>query len=255
MSYNSDPVQDDEPSQEEPMESPDMRPVIVQSANEDPLGENARQPIELSDQPLSAESLEQLFSQPRKRRFKLNEEKAPAGDSGEDVTASDEFLALEAQAAAAQEEFATREAALLAEVENQKDKHLRAVADLHNVRRRAEEELKRVRANAAERLIKEILPLVDDFELAIDAASRTESYDQLISGVTAIYRKFVDVLAKEGVQAIPAVGEPFDSSVHEAVMVEEGSDAPDETVTAQLRAGYTLHGRLIRPALVKVAKS
>jgi molecular chaperone GrpE len=69
-----------------------------------------------------------------------------------------------------------------------------------------------------------------------------------------VQRQFQDTLGKQGVAPIPAVGEPFNAEVHEAVMLDEDSEEPDETVTAELRKGYTLHSRVIRPSLVKVAK-
>lgn len=134
------------------------------------------------------------------------------------------------------------------------DNYLRAMADLQNFRRRGEEERLRIIRDANERLIKELLPVLDDFDLALDAARKTESYEQLIGGVSAVQRKFVDTLAKQGVQSIPAAGEPFNAEVHEAVMLDEDSEEPDETVTGELRKGYTLHDRVIRPSLVKVAK-
>ena len=134
------------------------------------------------------------------------------------------------------------------------DNYLRAMADLQNFRRRGEEERIRIIRDANERLIKEMLPVLDDFDLALDAARKTESYEQLIGGVSAILRKFADTLGKQGVQPIPAVGEAFNAEVHEAVMLDEESEEPDETVTGELRKGYTLHDRVIRPALVKVAK-
>ena len=134
------------------------------------------------------------------------------------------------------------------------DESLRARADLQNFRRRGEEERIRIIRDANERLIKELLPVLDDFDLALDAARKTESYEQLIGGVGAVQRKFTETLSKQGVQTIPAVGEPFDAEVHEAVMLDEESEEPDETVTGELRKGYTLHERVIRPSLVKVAK-
>jgi molecular chaperone GrpE len=136
-----------------------------------------------------------------------------------------------------------------------KDNYLRTLAEFQNYKRRGDAQKQLLRQEANERLIKELLPILDDFDLALDAASKSESYEQLIGGVSAILRKFQDTLAKEGVNAIPAVGEPFNTEVHEAVMLDEESDLPDETVSAELRKGYTLHDRVIRPSLVKVAKS
>lgn len=143
---------------------------------------------------------------------------------------------------------------LRAQVAAANDSALRAQAELQNYRRRNDENVKRQIRDANERLIKELLPVLDDFDLALDAARKTESYEQLVGGVSAVARKFLDTLGKQGVASIPAVGEPFSAEVHEAVMLDEDSDAPDETVTAELRKGYTLHDRVIRPSLVKVAK-
>lgn len=143
---------------------------------------------------------------------------------------------------------------LRGEAKQANDNYLRALADLQNFRRRGEEERDRLKLYANEKLIKEILPVLDDLDLAVNAAKQSESYEQLIGGVDAILRKFRETLAKQGVEPIDAVGQKFDPDVHEAVMVDEGSDEPDETVTAELRKGYTLHKRVIRPAMVKVAK-
>lgn len=143
---------------------------------------------------------------------------------------------------------------LKAQVTSANDNALRAQAELQNYRRRNDENVKRQIRDANERLIKELLPVLDDFDLALDAARKTESYEQLIGGVSAVARKFMETLNKQGVEPIPAVGEQFSADVHEAVMLDEESDAPDETVTAELRKGYTLYDRVIRPSLVKVAK-
>lgn len=145
-------------------------------------------------------------------------------------------------------------ARLKEEVAASNNNYLRAIADLQNFRRRGEEEQRRIVRDANERLIKEILPVLDDFDLAVDAARKAESYEQLIGGVDAILRKFRDTLLKQGVAEIEAVGTKFDPDKHEAVMLDEDPEHEDETVTAELRKGYTLHDRVIRPTLVKVAK-
>jgi len=144
---------------------------------------------------------------------------------------------------------------LKAETKQANDNYLRALADLQNFRRRGEEERLRILKDGNEKLIKEFLPVLDDFDLAVTHAKQAESYEQLIGGVEAILRKFRETLQKQGVEAIPAVGEKFDPDLHEAVMVEEDTDQPDETITTELRKGYTLNKRVIRPSLVKVAKS
>lgn len=140
------------------------------------------------------------------------------------------------------------------QVKRANDDMLRARADLQNFRRRGEEERLRIIRDGNERLIKELFPVLDDFDLAVAAAKQAQSYEQLVGGVEATARKFHETLAKQGVQPIEAVGTPFDPDLHEAVMLDEDTDQPDETVTAELRKGYTLNSRVIRPALVKVAK-
>ncbi len=134
------------------------------------------------------------------------------------------------------------------------DDTLRARADLQNFRRRGEEERLRIIRDGNERLIKELFPVLDDFDLAVAAARQAQSYEQLVGGVEATARKFHETLAKQGVQPIETVGKPFDPDLHEAVMLDEDTEEADETVTAELRKGYTLNSRVIRAALVKVAK-
>jgi molecular chaperone GrpE len=143
---------------------------------------------------------------------------------------------------------------LRADLKQANENYLRALADLQNFRRRGEEESRRIVRNGNEKLIKEILPVLDDFDLALEATKQAKSFEQLVGGVDAILRKFRETLSKEGVEPIVAVGQKFDPDIHEAVMVDESSEEPDETVVAELRKGYTLHNRVIRPSLVKVAK-
>ncbi len=145
--------------------------------------------------------------------------------------------------------------ALRRETAEAKDKYLRTLAEFQNYRRRTDDDIKRRIQEGNEKLIQQILPSLDDFDLAIAAARNTESYEQLIGGVEAMARKLGETLARQGVAPIPALGEKFDASMHEAVMLDEDSDQPDETVTAELRRGYTMGGRVIRPTLVKVAKA
>jgi molecular chaperone GrpE len=144
--------------------------------------------------------------------------------------------------------------ALKEQAKQSNENYLRALADLQNFRRRGEEERLRIIRDGNERLLKELLPVLDDFDLAANAAKQSESYEQLANGVDAILRKFHETLNKQGVEPIAAVGEKFDPDLHEAVMLDEDSDQEDETVTSELRKGYTMNGRVIRPTLVKVAK-
>lgn len=145
--------------------------------------------------------------------------------------------------------------ALRAQASEANDMYLRTLAQFQNYKRRTNDDIQRQIQEGNEKLIQQILPSLDDFDLAIAAARKTESYEQLIGGVEAVARKLTETLARQGVEVIPALGQQFDATVHEAVMLDEDTDQPDETVTGELRKGYTLKGRVIRPALVKVAKA
>jgi molecular chaperone GrpE len=133
------------------------------------------------------------------------------------------------------------------------DAFLRARADYQNFKRRAEDERESIRSLIASDLLKNLLPVVDNFERALAAATQTQDYDKLISGVNAVYRQLQDFLAKEGVETIEAVNQPFDPNLHDAVMRDETSDQPDNTVVEELQKGYALRGRVLRPTMVKVA--
>ena len=140
------------------------------------------------------------------------------------------------------------------EKEALQDRVLRAAADFDNYRKRIERERRDLMDYAATDLLIDVLPILDDLELALRQPDlpETAAYRQ---GVELVHRKMTDLLKKRGVTTIVAAGEMFDPNVHEAV-VHEVSEAHEEgTVTGELRRGYMLRDRLLRPAMVKVAKS
>src|SRR3984893_3409818 len=141
---------------------------------------------------------------------------------------------------------------LKAERDSLLDRLARAQAEFENARRRGAKEQQDFRDYAAADAIKSLLPVIDSFERALQVKSEP---GDLRSGVELIYKQFQDVLAKLGVRAIPAKGEPFDPHVHEAIEMVETSDAPDHEVIEELQSGYKLKDRLLRPAMVKVAKN
>lgn len=129
---------------------------------------------------------------------------------------------------------------------------LRALADYANLKRRNEEERDNLRQYVAEDLLKRLLPIVDNFERAIAAAEQTKDFDKLIGGVNAVYRQVQDFMTKEGVTTIDAVNQPFDPNIHNAVLSEENTDYPENTVIEELQKGYLFQGRVLRPTMVKV---
>jgi molecular chaperone GrpE len=133
---------------------------------------------------------------------------------------------------------------------------LRAQADAQNVMRRAEQDVEKARKFALERFCSELLPVVDNLERALEAAaSDNEIVKPLAEGVQLTLRSFHDTLRKFHIEAVDPTGEPFDPKLHQAMtMVENGAVEPN-TVVAVMQKGYTLHGRLVRPAMVMVSKS
>lgn len=134
------------------------------------------------------------------------------------------------------------------------DRYLRAAAEFANARRRAETRADSEVRAARERLLTGILPVIDDFERAFQTVPADELDSTWVGGFTLIQRKLLGVLAREGVTPIDAAGQPFDPTLHQAVMTEESADAESGAVLEVLQQGYMLDDRVLRPAMVKVAQ-
>ena len=131
----------------------------------------------------------------------------------------------------------------------------RLKAEFENYRKRVIREQTNVVARASEQLVERILPVLDNFELALMAADRTKDYEALVRGVELVFGELADLLHKEGVQKIEALGKPFDPTQHEAVLeVGDGPPDGDPIVAEVVRNGYTLKGKVVRPAMVKVIR-
>ena len=139
-----------------------------------------------------------------------------------------------------------------AELVAERERYLRLRADFDNFRKRAERERAEVERYAIAEPARQLLPVVDNLERAL-AASASGTGDELRRGVEMILRQLEEALKRFGVVAVPAMGERFDPSVHEAVAHEESSGVGVPTVIAEFQRGYRLNDRLIRPAMVKVA--
>ncbi len=141
------------------------------------------------------------------------------------------------------------------QVELERANHLRALADFQNFKRRIEEQRGELAQFANRELILGLLPVLDNFERALAAAEQTGSYEALVSGVGLTLRQLQDFLKKNGVETIEAQGKEFDPEFHEAVARVEDSEHPDNTIVDELQRGYMMHSRVLRPAMVKVARS
>ena len=142
---------------------------------------------------------------------------------------------------------------LLAEIESLRDKVLRAEAEMQNVRRRADRDVENAHKFGLERLVQQILPVVDSLEKALEA--RTNQEDPVIQGVELTFKLLQDLMSKESINVIDPLGEPFDPNLHEAMSMIENRELEPNSVFAVVQKGYTLNERLVRPAMVMVTKA
>jgi len=146
----------------------------------------------------------------------------------------------------------------LSQLQSERDEYLdtlrRVQAEFENYRKRVIKEQTALVDRATEGLVEQLLPVLDSFELALKNADAcgSEDTESVRKGVELVYAELLGVLEKAGVSRVEAEGKPFDPNVHEAVMQEEGDGEP--VVTDVLRTGYTLKGRVLRPAMVKVSR-
>jgi molecular chaperone GrpE len=141
---------------------------------------------------------------------------------------------------------------LKAERDQLVDRLARLQAEFENARKRAERERAEYRDYAAASIVEQFLPVLDNFELALKATGSTE---QLRSGVELIVKQMEDVLRQMNVTAIPAVGEQFNPHHHEALGSVEREDLPDQHVAEEIRRGYKIREKLLRPAMVRVVSN
>lgn len=135
------------------------------------------------------------------------------------------------------------------------DRLLRSSAELENYKKRAAREMSDFKKFANENLIKALLPVIDNLELAIQSSSQDGKVNsQVVEGVTLTLAELTRVLEGFGVKAVEAKGTPFDPNFHQAFLQEEANDLPENTVLKEFQKGYLLHDRLIRPAMVTVSK-
>jgi molecular chaperone GrpE len=135
------------------------------------------------------------------------------------------------------------------------DRFLRVSAEFDNYKKRCAKEASDFRKFANESLLKELLHVVDNLERALETCDATGGASAIREGVVLTLKDLIKVMDKFSVEAVDALGKPFDPTFHQAVMQEPSATEPDNTVIRQLQKGYTLHGRLLRPAMVVVTKA
>lgn len=183
-----------------------------------------------------------------KRKSSIESERADAREAAE-REAAEELAGLSL------EEALDRLAAAEEECRRSEDKLLRIQAEMQNLRRRAEQDIERAHKFGQERFAGELLVVMDNLERALNAAS--EHDDEVVKaiheGVNLTLKSFADCFAKFNIEAVDPMGEPFDPAVHQAMSMRENGEVEPNTVIAVMQKGYTLHGRVLRPAMVVVS--
>jgi len=139
------------------------------------------------------------------------------------------------------------------QLEEQKNKLLRTLADFDNYKKRVAFEKEQFVQFANESLITELLPVIDGFSRALEIAEKVKAQEEMIKGLALIKKQFEDVLKKHGVAEIEALGKPYDPNLHEAILQKE-HQGPEGIIIEEMQKGYILHGRVIRPSMVIVSK-
>lgn len=167
----------------------------------------------------------------------------PAHTGGDDDDATIESLPADALALAQ------------AEAAKYKDMALRGAADFDNYRKRSRREVDDARKGGREELLKDFLPVFDNLERGLQSAQRATEIKPVVDGLAMVLKQFESTLGRAGITRVPTVGSPFDPSVHEAIQQVETAEHAPGTVVAEVQPGYAAGERLIRAAMVVVAKA
>ena len=157
-------------------------------------------------------------------------------------------------AEAVQVEAALDAEKLAAELADLNQRFLRVAADFDNYKRRTVQEKEDLVKYSNAKIMSELLPVLDAFQLALKNPGESQEAQNVIKGVEMLYRQIMQVLEQAGMSKIEAVGQPFDPKLHEAIMQVDDDSVPEDTVVEELRAGYVLNERVIRPSMVKVSR-
>ncbi|MGH1371379.1 MAG: nucleotide exchange factor GrpE [Cellvibrionaceae bacterium] len=145
---------------------------------------------------------------------------------------------------------------LTAQLSAAQDDVLRAQAEAQNARRRAEQDVEKAHKFGQEKLVNDLLPVIDNLERALDNMNvEDEALKSVVEGIELTLKSFQDTLVKHKVETLNPEGEPFDPQLHQAMTMVPNPDVEPNTVINVFQKGYTLHGRLVRPAMVVVSKA
>ena len=159
----------------------------------------------------------------------------------------------EAQTVAQLDELQKTLAAKTDEAKGFQEKYLRLAAEFENYKRLSLREQRESSLFANERILKDLLPIIDNLERAVRASKENPAGNALLQGVELTLKQFSETLTKFGVTPVPSIGEPFDPAYHQAVTKLESATSPENTVVEEYQKGYRLHERILRAAMVAVA--
>lgn len=151
-----------------------------------------------------------------------------------------------------EEQYEAKMAELQAKLAEEENRHLRLRADYDNLNRRTKLDREAAEKYRAQKLLTDLLPVLDNFERALQVEVASEEAQTLYKGIEMVYRTLIEATEKEGLEVIPAVGEAFDPTIHQAVMQEQNSELEAGAVVRELQKGYKLKDRVLRPAMVSV---
>lgn len=187
---------------------------------------------------------------------KKQEKTAEAVDQDKQELKPDADQEAENRVDEAQEDLAEKLKLKEQEARENYDRLLRVSAEFDNYKKRASREMEEFRKYSNQTLLKEMLSVVDNLELAMNSANGHKDIDKgLLDGLAMTHKEIIKVFEKFSVKPIHAMGQPFDPTYHEAVMQEETDEFPANTVINELQKGYMIHDRLLRPAMVVVASN
>jgi molecular chaperone GrpE len=214
--------------------------AVAEEAGEQPVEEQPAEPSEAAEQDEAVpERADELTDEADADL--ADEAEALEGIEADGVEAEEDAIAADLDKARA-------------EAESYLDDLRRLQADFDNYRKRTLREQTARAASASQALVARLLPVLDNFELAVSSAERSRDFDRMLKGVEMVFGELREVLEAEGLVRIEAEGKPFDPERHEAVIAVEEEDTEPGMVVDIVRAGYELRGKVLRPAMVKVAK-
>jgi molecular chaperone GrpE len=184
-----------------------------------------------------------------------------AEDRGEDTSAADvesantvPETAAEGNAQSNMEHVQEELATVLAEHEELLDKYKRSLADFANYRKRQDRDREMQAMRMRMEVLRDLLPIIDDFHLALDNAPRSPEESEWVAGVQLIERKLIALLRAFGAETMEALGKPFDPNYHDALLYEPSDEYPEGTVSQVIRQGYIMGDEVLRPAMVNVSR-